>query len=200
MKNLFKISLILVAFITLHSCNNAKKPTEKTIETPKKEALLLEIGNHNAGQFIIGKKTPKNLTENIAITHKTRSKSEEGYTFTESYAVVTKNKNELLTCILNEEDSTIVNITILSDVFKTEKKIGINNTIEEFTTAYPDYAISFSYISDQFVIVTKTMENRFILDKEDFIGDKNLLYKSDHISLRTKDFKANSKIKLISIY
>lgn len=200
MKNLLKASLILVALLTLHSCNNTKISTKKTIETPKKETLLLEIGNHNAGQFVIGKKTPKNLAENISITYKTRSKSEEGYTFTENYAVVTKNKNKLLTCILNKEDSTIVNISIFSDVFKTDKKIGINTTIEDFTTAYPDYTILFSYVSDQFVIATTTLKNRFILDEEDFIGDKNALYKSDYIPLKTKDFKTNSKIKLINIY
>ena len=198
MKILQKTLLILLTLVTLNSCNKTK--VSKTTEPSKKEALLFSIDNKNAGQFTISKKVPKNLENKISTEFKTRSKSEEGTTWTENYIEVSENKNELLSCIITDNDSTIVSIIIKSSKFKTANNIGVNSSITAFTEAYPKYAIWYSYIGDVFVIESKSLNIQFVLNKEDFIGNKKALNTSDLVSLKISDFKPNAKIKSINLF
>ena len=198
MKNLFKTILILVAVFTINACNNDKKASEKTIKIDTKEALLLVIDNQKAGQFAIGKKIPLNLKENVLIENKTRNKTEEGTTFTEKYTSVSKNGTILLNTMLSEE-GLITEITVVSNQFKTAKNIGVQNTIEEFTKAYPNYNIWYSYVGNIFVIESSTLKAQFLLHKDDFKGDSKKLYSSDLVQLKPSDFKTNAKIISVRI-
>ena len=96
-----------------------------------------------------------------------------------------------------KSENVITEIKIISEKLKTIKNIGIGSTIEDFESIYPDFEIWYTYISEIYVIETKSIKAQFILCVEDFIGDTNA--SGDMIILNKTDFKANSKIKEIRI-
>ena len=199
MKHLLKTSFILLVLMTLNACNNSKKTPKKEIETPKKETLNFEIGKNNAGQFIIGEISPTNLQESILIEKKIITKNEEGTTWNDEYFAVSENGNALLTYNLGKENA-LYKITVKSNLFKTAKNIGINNTIEDFIKAYPDNTIWYTYVGDIFVIESTSIKAQFILPKNGFKSNKNSLYKSERVYLSLNDFKKNTAITTIKIF
>ena len=90
-------------------------------------------------------------------------------------------------------------IIILDDDYKTKDFIGINSTIEDFIKKYPDYRLWWTYVSDMYVLDSKTLgENiQFLLDAEDCIIKPET--DSDRTLLKLSDFKKNSKIKKIRV-
>jgi len=102
----------------------------------------------------------------------------------------------------SKESSDIIGeITILSDKYKTAEGIGVNSTIQDFITAYPDYTVWYTYISGMYVIETKQLEVQFLLDGDDYIGKEiEIEIESDIIFLKSADFKKDAKIKSVRIF
>ena len=91
-------------------------------------------------------------------------------------------------------------IIILSEKYKTKDLIGINSTIEDFIKKYPDYRLWWTYVSDMYVLDSKTAgENiQFLLDAEDCIIEPAT--DSDMTILSPTDFKKDSKIVKIRVH
>jgi hypothetical protein len=210
MKNLFKISLVIIALITLNSCNNSKKTTEKEATKTVVKAKEVfknkyQLGQNNAGIFVKGEKAPTAIPESFLIEEKTRTKSEEGETWDEKYFQVSENGNKLFTYMIGRDyetkkENVVVDVVIYSELFKTAENIGLNATIEDFIKAYPYYKIWYTYIGDIFVIQSNTQKVQFLIDAKDYTGKKEALYGSEQVILKKSDFKANSKIKSIRIF
>ena len=81
----------------------------------------------------------------------------------------------------------------------TKERIGIDSTIEEFIEQYPDYRLWWTYVSNMYVLDSKTVgENvQFLLDAEDCIIEPTT--DSDMTILSPADFKKDSKIKKIRV-
>jgi hypothetical protein len=91
-------------------------------------------------------------------------------------------------------------LEIYSSKFHTEKKIGINSTIEEFIKAYPVNKISsMSQVGNSILTIEiNEINGYFTLDDNDYLGDVFNIA-SDEV-LKPTDFKKGSKIKEITIY
>ena len=102
----------------------------------------------------------------------------------------------------SKESSDIIGeITILSDKYKTAEGIGVNSTIQDFITAYPDYTVWYTYISGMYVIETKQLEVQFLLDGDDYIGKEiEIEIEGDIVFLKSADFKKDAKIKSVRIF
>ena len=180
-----------------------EKKKEIKTKTTKTNSNYI-IGSRNVGKFFSGKKAPNNLPKSYLIEKKTRIEYGEGDEYKVEYFFVSENGNELLEYIMGHDyqsgkDNVITEITVTSEILKTSKGIGVNSTIENFVKAYPDYEIWYTYISDMFVIQSKSMKTQFILNEKDYAGDHNSLGKSDMDILKITDFKINSKIKSIRV-
>jgi hypothetical protein len=184
----------MLAVVAVDSCGQATKKQAENFEN-------YLIKENFAGQFAVGQRIPF-PADNIQKKFLTII-TEEGETKEPVY-VVTENKQEIMQIIPQYDyekgiyNDNIGEIIILSDKFKTAKGIGVNSTIKEFAEKYPIFFIWYSYISDMYVIETKSVDNvQFLLDETDFIGELEI--SGDMTLLKLSDFKPNAKISRIRI-
>ncbi len=188
-----------------HSINNDKLeiPADER-EFPGQKYL---IKNNGVDIFLIGQKIPTQA-DGYSITKSIETRIEEGEEFEILVYTVAANGQKMLNIepfaydVGNESADTIGNIFILSDKFKTAENIGLYSTIEEFTAAYPDFTIWYSYVSDRYVIEAGQPFHgiQFILDGNDYIHEGGPEFESDMTILKPADFKKDSKIKEIRIW
>ena len=155
--------------------------------------------------FLIGEQIPT-LIDGYGIIKGIEIKTEEGEDFEMLVHTVFEKGEEMLhieRLLLPEidTDDIIYDIFIVSDKFKTTKNIGVNSTIDEFITVYPDFLIWFSYIDGKYVIETKEFEGiQFFLEGSDFIDESGPAFDSDMTILRPSKFKEGTKIRRIRIW
>ncbi len=163
------------------------------------------IRNNGVDIFLIGLDMPTQA-DGYSITKRIETREEEGEEFKMLVYTVSENGQEMLNIekyIQGESASSdrIDNIYLLSNKFKTAKNIGLHSTIEDFTAAYPNFTIWFSYISGWYVIDTEHFVGiQFFLDGNDFIEEGGPKFESDRTILKPSEFKKGSKITGIRIW
>lgn len=91
-------------------------------------------------------------------------------------------------------------IFVYSDLFLTDKGIGAMSSIEEFATAYPDFHIRYVRDAELFVAETQELKNvQFVINDEDYRGDKASLSSSESVELKVPDFNKESYFTAIRI-
>lgn len=93
---------------------------------------------------------------------------------------------------------SIAEIIVFSDRFQTEERIGPGSTIEEFTKAYPEHEVWYTYVSDRFVLETPQHNMQFLLYAEDFTGDPDP--KSEITPLSLDNFRNGALIRAVRLY
>jgi hypothetical protein len=88
-------------------------------------------------------------------------------------------------------------IVVKSTEIKTDKGIGVGSTISEFTAAYPNHRVWYTYVSDMYVIESDDEKAQFLLNKDDFTGKLDI--KGDMTTLKVSDFKPEAKITSIRV-
>jgi len=170
-----------------HKNNKSQKITE-----------YYKIRNRQVGIFTIGEHIPfptASDTYTIRETKHTRL-TEEGTTEEIMYIV---NENSIDILLLQVDESNLINeITIISDLIRTNNNIGINSSIEDFINTYKDYNIWYTRVSDMYVIENKKINIQFLLKKQDFIGKVKI--NGDTTKLKVSDFKKETKIFKIRIF
>lgn len=199
---IFTAILLFVSASCGHSNQNKAQQTESASET---EAKVYAITDSCAGPFKIGEVIPDSLT---------------GFTMTDTMVntVVEGESYDIPTYIYKGEDGESVKITpiydtatgkftdrigeiiIDSNLFRTERGIGIKFALNEFMGAYPDSRIWFTHESDMYVIETPQLKNvQFLLDGKDYTGMDPRLSSTELVMLDAADFKKGAKIKFIRI-
>lgn len=210
MKSTLNIILILCFAIT--SCKKSSEKTnnsqidngisqEKVIDNNSNDLdnnkeFKIDVLGLNIGDTIPEKIDGYKLVKSVKVV-------EEGQE--QPIIKVIENGNELIQIspafdIENQKfNNKIGEILIFSDQFKTNENIGVNSTIEDFISAYPNYHIWYTYITDNYIIENEHKNVQFLLDEKNYIGKEDL-YESDMIELKKEDFAKNSKIKAIRIF
>lgn len=212
-----KIVIILSLFLLIASnCGQTKQKQIKTETYPdeipqilKKVNVSLEqkylIKENGVDIFLIGQQIPTQA-DGYVITKSIETRTEEGEDFKMLVHTVSENGQEILNIerLFSEADSDadrIDNIFILSDKVKTAEGIGLNSTLDQFMSTYPDSKIWFSYVSGIFVVETTKLERiQFFLDGNDFIDKSGPTFDSDMTILKPSEFKKGTKIKSIRIW
>ncbi|MBD0404338.1 hypothetical protein [Flammeovirga sp. EKP202] len=96
-------------------------------------------------------------------------------------------------------NDTIAEIEVFSPKYKTAKGVGVGSTVVTFIEKYADYKLWYTYISDMYVIDTKTLKStQFLLNGEDYVEEVD--FDSDYTPLMESKFKAGSKIQTIRFF
>lgn len=202
-KHIFLIILALIFGSCKFDSNKEQKTEEKSeiFTTLEGGEVCYTIGDHYAGEFIIGEEVPKQeYLENFTIRKDKTTKSIEGEKVTEIRYSILKDEEELLLLIptINNDQLEIVQeIEVVSDKYKTSFGITVGSELEEFVSAYPEYKIWYSYVGDICVIESPEIQAQFLLSKEDLTG--KIENTNDVVELNVSDFKPNSKIRKIRL-
>ncbi|OEJ98938.1 hypothetical protein A8C32_07045 [Flavivirga aquatica] len=201
MKNLLIVPLLFSVF-TIGCNSKSKKNEEKELKKEKEVSNQVEaeknsqnylLLNNAAGKFKIGSPIPFPKTSNhYKVRKETQTIIEEGVSVEETVYIVSKGEKNILHLKQGYNSQNINEITVLSSLFATSKGIGINSTIEDFITQYPNYKIWYTYVSGVYVIETKEINAQFLLNAKNFIGNPKIT--SDITVLKKEDFKPGTKI------
>jgi hypothetical protein len=167
----------------------------------KEHELSHLITDKGVMNFFIGDYIPEKIA-GYKIT-KSIKNAEEG--IEEPIINIADNSVELLqiSCEYDYEKgkftSKIGEILVKEKRFRTEKNIGVESTIDDFISSYPNYYMWYSYISGIYVIQSEDMGIQFLLDDKSYIGKKDLM-EGDMIELEKGDFSSNTVIVGIRIY
>lgn len=192
------IAVLAMLFVGCNSTpkNNAK---EQVVEEIRVETIAAEntlISNNSVGDFAIGNAIDAG---NYTLTEASITLTDEGEEWTETVYNISDNNIELM--VLKPEydfevgdfTNNIGEIIVISDKFKTAEGIGVNATISQFTSKYPNYKIWYSYIGgDKFVIANPDLDAQFLLDEKDYNG--KIQVTGEETPLNISDFNPNAKI------
>lgn len=191
------------------ACNDQKRsagdysasPETQTSQedtTATEDNFLIE--KRSAGEFKLGAPIPVAL-EGYSITREQQVRTTEEGPTTETVFSIKEGNEELLKILpafdMNTGESTddIGEMRIISDKFRTKEGIGAGSTLEEFIKAYPHYKIWYTYVSDMYVVETEEVEAQFLLEGEDFIGEKKI--SSEMTPLKKEDFRKGAQISIV---
>lgn len=98
------------------------------------------------------------------------------------------------------EEGSIDQIYITTSIFKTEKGIGVNSTIEDFMASYPDFEIWGGQICHCIYLSSNELQSiQFELDITDYLLDfENVDIEGEILNL--KDIKKGATIKEIRMF
>ena len=198
------LSLMFAVTSCGHSNQNGEQQTETVSETEVKTCYA--VTDSCAGPFKIGQAIPDSVA-GFTMAETMVNTIAEG----ESYDVPTyiykgmDGESVKITPVYDTVNGRFTDkigeIIIDSNLFRTEKGIGIKFALNEFLGAYPDSRIWFTHESDMYVIDTPQLKNvQFILDGNDYQGTDPRLSSTEPVMLDASDFKKNAKIKSIRIF
>jgi hypothetical protein len=193
-------------FIISISCKRDNKRNNfKTENNFKQELRLINddflIYEKGVSALKIGENLPKEINDyKFFKSHKLAEEGSE-----EPIIEIFHDKNKLfeVSFFYDSENQRfndkIFEILVKNQKFKTQENIGVLSTIEDFTKAYPNYFIWYTYISNSYIIQSKDLKIQFMLDEKGFVSNKNLM-DGDMVELELKDFKLDTKITEIRIF
>lgn len=186
-----------------HSNQNMAQQTETVSET---EAKTYVITDSCAGPFKIGEAIPDSVT-GFTTTKTMVNIVAEGEPYNVPTYIYKSDDDESVKLTPIYDTATgrftdrIGEIIIDSNLFRTDKGIGIKFALNEFMGAYPDSRIWFTHESDMYVIDTPQLKNvQFLLDGNDYQGTDPRLSSTNPVMLDAADFKKSAKIKSIRIF
>lgn len=195
-----KINYLLLLFgavFILSACKNDAKKTGEENKTAQIEKTS-PLSEGKVGNFSIGQKMPA-ATQRYSMETKTETRAAEGGPVTETYYILyTDGKKHLILKPKYDNEEVIGEILVFDKEYQTEEGIGVGTTIEEFTEIYPDFKIWYTYVSDRYIIQNQKSSVQFILNENDFTGEKQI--KSEITPLKAVDFKENAVIGEIRVY
>ena len=191
---MFKLKQFVVAFALIVASNY----------TYSQEEFMIQ--ENQAGIFKVGEQI--SLVNARGLFYKMEEKFDLRSTpdgdVKEPYYLFSSDGENLVKVILEYDHKTssytnnVGEILVLSPKYKTAKGIGVGSTIEEFITQYEDYKLWYTYVSDMYVIDTKSLKAQFLLNGEDYV--EKVDFDSDYTPLLESKFKAGSKIQTIRFY
>lgn len=208
-----KIALTLLLGVTFLSCNTNKNDKDTSTHRRERETLTIDqeaervtpnvinytLSGKRAGDFTVGAPIPTpTAMDSYTVKKEQETRTAEGETYEETYYVITAAGEELVHLLPDPGNTdTIGEIVVISPRYKTDKNIGVDATVEAFMKAYPEHKLWYTYVSDMYVIETDAATGQFILDASGFTGKVKV--KSDMTTLKSGDFKKDTKIKKIRI-
>lgn len=209
------VYLISLLTILLSACNSQPKTAEQSDSKNEESKTLFKtieggevcysLGDHYAGEFIIGDEIPNpEYLEHFTIRKETNIRQTEEGEEQETLYILSEGTSDViyLKPIIEDQDGSqkevIGEMVVLSEKFKTNHGIGVNATLSDFITAYPEYSLWYTYVSDLYVLETPIFEGQFLLSSKDYNGEIEI--NSDIIELNQEDFNPEAKIKQIRIF
>lgn len=164
------------------------------------EFIIMES---TAGDFRPGNPLPNEGEGEKYVVQKVESEfQEEGETYVKTEYKIKEDEDWTLIIgpdIWGEDATRIGDIIVIHKKYKTARGICVGSTIEEFVEQYDEYKISWSYISDRYLIETPYLKNvQFELDGDDYPGQPD--FDSDETILNKDKFKTDSQIRSIRIF
>jgi len=217
MKTIRAIIILIFGLILICCKNEMHKSTDTEIIESQKSDVEIEESNFG-GEYLITEKGVLGINvdepmpvklENYEIK-KSSFLTENGNTIIE--ISITENNTELLELELDFDYDKLLNydtivytnkikaIYIADKRFKTEKNIGLESTLIDFISAYPDYQIEYlGLYGDSFKLESNDINNiLFYLDPNGYIGKR--LMGADHWEeVKKEDFIKDTKIRGITI-
>jgi hypothetical protein len=211
-QTVYFISLLAILLSACHSQtskeeqgdaqNKESKTLFKTIEGGE---VCYSLGDHYAGEFIIGDEIPNpDYLEHFSIRKETNTRQTEEGEEQETLYILSEGTSDViyLKPILEDQDGSqkevIGEMVVLSEKFKTNHGIGVNSTLTQFIKTYPEYSLWYTYVSDLYVLETPIFEGQFLLSSEDYNGEIDNY--SDIIELQKEDFNPETRIRQIRIF
>lgn len=211
-QTVYFISLVAILLSACHS----QTPNEEQSDAQNKESknlfktieggeICYSLGDHYAGEFIIGDEIPNpDYLEHFSIRKETNTRQTEEGEEQETLYILSEGTSDViyLKPIIKDQDGSqkvvIGEMVVFSEKFKTNHGIGVNSTLTQFIETYPEYSLWYTYVSDQYVLETPIFEGQFLLSSEDYNGEIDP--HSDIVELNKEDFNPQAQIKEIRIF
>lgn len=184
----------------IHGSANSKVQTE----VPGDQLITGQsVGKFHIGRSIPGEQSvaPNQLSKETMTTSTDEGPYEETvYVLKDQEQVLLHFKPEFdyETMQFNRKTGEII---IFSDLFRTEKGIGVGSKLKDFIQKYPDYKLWYTYVSGMFIVETPELGAgvQFNLDPKDFKGDVSNV-DSEMTILKSADFRSGAKIRQIRVF
>jgi hypothetical protein len=202
--NYFVTITVLALFIALFTACSFENKNENSEES---KHLIYESGV--VSQHIGFSLNTTSLPTGWRFRKELKIESGEGMVY-EIPVYVLKGKNEEVLLEITPEynyrtdsydDSTIGEIEIFTDIFKTKNGIGVGSTLEKFVEVYPDYELKFIAEPNLFVVTTDSISGYFKLPSESFISKINPNNEADRLMwvLEKEEFDSEARIETITL-
>ena len=175
---------------------------EKNFTEPNGEEFIIQ--SKAVGSLRIGESLPMD-SDIFDIEPTIETITEEGITMEQPVYILNGKSGEAIYVEAAFDDQKgkyselIGEINVVSPDFKTMEEIGVGSSIEAFITAYPDYQIWYTYVSEMYVIESpKDLDAQFLLDPAGFKGE--LKIESDMTFLKNTDFDPSTKIIKVRLF
>jgi hypothetical protein len=213
-----KLSIFMFIALTAHfmACNNEQNSKNASSDNPgsnksKVQSEIPEdhlITGQSVGKFKIGRSIPGEQSvapQQLSKETITTTTDEGPY---EETVYVLKDQEQVLLHFKPEFDYETMQynrktgeIIVFSDLFRTEKGIGVGSKLKDFIQKYPDYKLWYTYVSGMFIVETPELGAgvQFNLDPKDFKGDVSNV-DSEMTTLKSDDFRSGAKIQQIRVF
>jgi hypothetical protein len=214
----------LFVFMCLVSCSSSKESSESADSSARianqvsdssatndatenaEDTSDFILKSKRAGKFKIGDpinsldKTPYQLIK----TKELRS-TEEGQEEVPMFVLIS-GKDKILSAYpeydygKSQYSEQIGEMRIYSPLFHTKKQVNPASSISDILKAYPNSKILYTYLSNSYWIETADLPSvQFILNADDFKGDKNAPVESEITEIKQTDFSPSSTVVYVRI-
>ncbi|MCP4520306.1 MAG: hypothetical protein GY827_01200 [Cytophagales bacterium] len=181
MKTVSIISSLVVSILLFTSFTTTSR-NAKTIKNTT-------ITHGQAGVFTLNSPIPEGKYHEYHILRKDELQStSEGEMIVKKYHCVIGDKTHMILIPKYDNENLIGEIHVLSNLYKTKEGIGVENTIDQFYTAYPKAEALYTYVSENYWLNTpKHKSIQFKMSSKDYLATPN--FSSDLTELEKNKFK-----------
>lgn len=175
----------------------------RLLHKPELEELAESIMNSGVHPFLVGSRIRNiELPEGVNLQKEERTiRTEEGPSEEWVYTVIAN--DVILMELYSYEGLVIDEIFLLDSHFKTADEISVRSKLADFTAAYPNYKLWYTYVSDRFIAETPTLPNvQFLIERDAYAGPVGKLTdsRSEQSTLSIEDFTKEARIEQIRIF
>lgn len=175
----------------------------RLLHKPELEELAESIMNSGVHPFLINATIGNiELPEGVNLQKEERTiRTEEGSSEEWVYTIIA---NDVILMELYSYEGIVIDEIFLHDThFKSADGIRVQSKLANFTAAYPNYKLWYTYVSDRFIAETPALPNvQFLIERDAYAGPVGKLTesRSEQSTLSIEDFTKEARIERIRIF